>query len=212
MPNLTNSLQYVALSTPSAIIAKMDLSDAGDSRTAFITSMIEEVSSTMTDYLGVHTLRAERTERYRLRKFSRTLSLDAFDVSNTITLKVAASPSDFATTTAETIDDDFVLDQRTGSITLTESQMYDPATRRSSTQAASLLTPRSWGRSTNGSRRRRICRSCTAYSARTRSVATSMSAAVAPTSRKTPTGSSPLYATHSGGTGASSSDAARAER
>lgn len=127
MPNLTNSLQYVALSTPSAIIAKMDLSDAGDSRTAFITSMIEEVSSTMTDYLGVHTLRAERTERYRLRKFSRTLSLDAFDVSNTITLKVAASPSDFATTTAETIDDDFVLDQRTGSITLTESQMYDPA-------------------------------------------------------------------------------------
>lgn len=127
MPNRTNELQYVALSTSARIIAKMDLSDAGDSRTAFIDSMIQEVSSTMTDYLGVHTLRAERTEQYQLRKFSRNLSLDAFDVSDTITVKVARRPSDFATTTAETIDEDFTLDQRMGSITLLDPQPYDPA-------------------------------------------------------------------------------------
>lgn len=127
MPNLTNALQPVALSTTSRIIALMDLSDAGDSRTAFIQSMIDEVSADVCEYLGQHTLQAERTERYMLRKFSKSLSLDGAFLTGTTTVKIAGSPGDLASSSAEIEDTDYVLNERTGSLQLLGAQPYDPA-------------------------------------------------------------------------------------
>jgi hypothetical protein len=127
VPNLTNTLQPINLSTAARIIAKMDLSDAGDSRTAFIDSMIEEASSQIGQYLGLHLLAVERTERYEVRRFSKTFSLDAVAVTGTPTLKIARIPSDLATTAAETLDTTYRLDRRTGTIMLFDQQPYDPA-------------------------------------------------------------------------------------
>jgi hypothetical protein len=127
VPNLTNNLEPIDLSTAAKIIAKMDLADAGDSRTAFIGSMITEVSTAVCDYLGLHTLRAERTERYELRKFSKALSLDAVNVSTSgLVVKRSAFPSQLSSAIALTIDEDFILHPRTGTITLLNDQSSDP--------------------------------------------------------------------------------------
>ena len=126
MPNLTNALQPVDLTTAARIIAKMDLSDAGDSRTTFIESIIQEVSSQICEYLGMHTLAAERTERYQLRKYSKVLTLDAAFITGTFTLKTADSPSDLSGATAETEDEDYILNKRTGSVTLFGANPSDP--------------------------------------------------------------------------------------
>tara|TARA_R110000764_G_scaffold159693_1_gene247341 strand:+ start:939 stop:1556 length:618 start_codon:yes stop_codon:yes gene_type:complete len=127
MPNLTNALAPINLSTSAAIIAKMDLADAGDSRVTLIDSLIQEVSTQITEYLGVHTLAAERTERYEIRRFSKILSLDAVDITGTTTLKVAGTPSSLANVVAETVDEGYVLNARSGVIRMLGTQPFAPA-------------------------------------------------------------------------------------
>tara|TARA_R110002167_G_scaffold26380_3_gene90877 strand:- start:8318 stop:8935 length:618 start_codon:yes stop_codon:yes gene_type:complete len=127
MPNLTNPLAPINLSTSASIIAKMDLADSGDSRVTLIDSLIQEVSSQITEYLGVHTLAAERTERYELRRFSKIVSLDAVDITGTTTLLVAGTPASLASVVAETIDEGFVLNARSGVIRLLGDQPHAPA-------------------------------------------------------------------------------------
>lgn len=127
MPNLTNPLAPINLTTSAAIIAKMDLSDAGDSRTTLIDALIQEVSGHMTEYLGMHTLLAKRTERYELRRFSKILSLDATNITGTTTLKVSSTPAGLASATAETVDETYVLNARSGVIRLLSAQPSAPA-------------------------------------------------------------------------------------
>lgn len=127
MPNLTNALAPIDLSTVAKIIAKMDLSDAGDSRTTYIGLIITEVSSQITEFLSMHTLAAERTERYELRRFSKALTLDGNNLTGTTTVKVSRHPSDLATATADTEDEEYILNARTGVIRLLGDQPFDPA-------------------------------------------------------------------------------------
>tara|TARA_R110000782_G_scaffold259110_2_gene349322 strand:+ start:35242 stop:35859 length:618 start_codon:yes stop_codon:yes gene_type:complete len=127
MPNLTNALSHIDLATSASIIAKMDLSDGGDSRIALIESAIQEVSAQITEYLGVHTLAVERTERYELRRFSKLLSLDAKHITGTPTVKIAGLPSQLAAATAETIDETYILNARSGLIRFVGDQPYAPA-------------------------------------------------------------------------------------
>ena len=127
MPNLTNALAPINLSTSAAIIAKMDLADAGDSRVTLIDSLIQEVSSQITEYLGMHMLVAERTERYEIRRFSKILSLDATNITGTTTVKVAGTPSSLANVVAETVDEGYVLNARSGVIRMLGDQPFAPA-------------------------------------------------------------------------------------
>lgn len=127
MANLTNPLGFIALSTNAKIIAKMDLSDGGDSRLVLIDALIQEVSSTITEFLGVHTLQVERTERYELRRFSKLLTLDGKNLTGTTTVKIARLPSSLATVTAETVDENYILNPRSGTVRFFGDQPYDPA-------------------------------------------------------------------------------------
>ena len=127
MPNLTNALAPINLSTSAAIIAKMDLADAGDSRTALIDSLIQEVSSQITEYLGMHMLVAERTERYEIRRFSKILSLDATNITGTTTLKISGLPAGLTSAIAETVDEGYVLNARSGVIRMLGDQPFAPA-------------------------------------------------------------------------------------
>tara|TARA_R110000764_G_scaffold173587_1_gene260257 strand:+ start:924 stop:1541 length:618 start_codon:yes stop_codon:yes gene_type:complete len=127
MPNLTNALAPINLSTSAAIIAKMDLADAGDSRVTLIDSLIQEVSSQITEYLGMHMLVAERTERYEIRRFSKILSLDATNITGTTTLKISGLPAGLTSAIAETVDEGYVLNARSGVIRMLGDQPFAPA-------------------------------------------------------------------------------------
>ena len=127
MANLTNELDFVSLSTSAMIIAKMDLTDAGDSRTSYVDSIISEVSTMMGSYLGVHTRRAERTERYKLRRFSKRLQLDANEVASTgLVIRASDRPSELASATPLVADEEYILNGRTGLVELFGNQAADP--------------------------------------------------------------------------------------
>lgn len=127
MPNLTNALAPIDLSTVAKIVAKMDLSSVADERTAYIGLVITEVSSQITEFLGMHLLAEERTERYELRKFSKRQSLDAINLTGTTTVRVSAHASQVATATPEVVDETYILNARSGVIRLLGDQPFNPA-------------------------------------------------------------------------------------
>lgn len=111
--NLSGKLESARLTTLDLVRAALideSVSSVGDHALSDddLYGFIDEVSAEITEFLGWHTLRAERTETYRLRRFARILTLDGPDPVVT-EVKVATSPSEFATATAETLDDDVVV-------------------------------------------------------------------------------------------------------
>lgn len=97
--NLTGVLQSVALTTLERVQAAIDFNinvDGGPEMDAYVSRLITDVSQRVTDYLGFHTLRAQRTETYELpvRNSMITLSAAPIDLASTFELRVGTSPVD----------------------------------------------------------------------------------------------------------------------
>ena len=123
--NVSSELGFTSLTTTARVIAKMDVDSASDSRTAFIDSLIEEVSTHMGVMLNRHLLRTERTETYKLRRWAKTLTLDGADASIT-SIKAATDPSGLSTAAALVANDDYFLEARGGVVKLFGEQPGDP--------------------------------------------------------------------------------------
>lgn len=111
--NLSGKLESARLTTLDLVRAALideSVSSVGDHALGddALYVFIDEVSAEITEFLGWHTKRAERTETYRLRQFAKMLTLDGPDPVVT-EVKIAATPRDFAAATAETLDDDVVV-------------------------------------------------------------------------------------------------------
>lgn len=87
--------QAVDLTTLAEVKLLLDASETDTSTDALISSLISDVSSRITTFLGFHTLVAARLEVYEMRRFKRILTLDTrpIDVAaETVTIKLSSSP------------------------------------------------------------------------------------------------------------------------
>jgi|GEM_PF-2714311 hypothetical protein len=117
MPALEGTkLQAVDLTTLAEVKQIIDASETDTSLDSLISSLIAEVSDRCTQYLGFHTLSAERTETYEGRRFERVLTLDTRPVTAVSSLKYHAD-TDF-TNVQPTATDEYVVHSRGGWIRL----------------------------------------------------------------------------------------------
>lgn len=123
----SSGLQSVDLTTRDAVKELIDGSTVSTGQDDLIDSLITNVSSQITRFLGFHTLTASRTEQYMVGWKRRMLTLDARPVSAVTSFKYAQYPSDIASAT-ERVADDYTLNKAGGWIKLHMSLIYETGT------------------------------------------------------------------------------------
>lgn len=126
MPNLTNSLQSVDLSTVARIKTLSGGAWTESANDGMISAVIAEVSAQFVEVLGVHTLRAARTEVYEVRKFHKQVTLDAKEVAVPVVATMSSVPANLATAVAMTEGRDYRVLAPAGVIRLLGDQPWDP--------------------------------------------------------------------------------------
>lgn len=97
--NLTAPLTIQDFTTLASVKLMLDIEPNDCDRDELITKLISDVSARFVRYLGLHAVKAQRTEQYELAQAKKLLSLDAksIDTGSTFTIKLGNSATDFTT-------------------------------------------------------------------------------------------------------------------
>lgn len=129
--NYSGRLSTQDFTTLARVKALINASLDDDSQDTLITSLIGSVSVKFTQYLGVHAVKASRTEVYEVRAGQRVISLDGAPIyaveGDDVTIKIAYAPTTAAFNAATTLaDDEFAINYPAGFIKMLVEQLKDP--------------------------------------------------------------------------------------
>ena len=130
--NYTGALSTQDFTTLARVKSLINASLDDDSQDTLISSLISSVSVKFTKYLGVHALKASRTEVYEVRAGQRVISLDGAPVypvvgGDDVTIKIAYAPTAAAFNAATSLnDDEFAINYPAGYIRTLVEQLKDP--------------------------------------------------------------------------------------
>lgn len=86
--NLTNRLSSTDLTTLARVKGFISTTTSDVTQDAFLGEVIADVSRRFVEYLKIHATAVERTEVYRVRKFSRQVTLDGTPIDTAATFEV----------------------------------------------------------------------------------------------------------------------------